>query len=242
MKKAFLFCVLVLMTMNAFAQPSNDYTKLLDQFFDRYFEFNPSAGTATGFHQYDTKLEDYSQAGIDKQVAFGHEFLKKFDRLDASKMSMEDRDDLELVKSSIHSGLFELETIRQWQQEEKDTKFLRLRLGQLQDALLRNARFIVGLKMHTGQMTFEQAADFFVKEGYQTPAVAERETKRGTSDPTYLMYTLGKLQIMQLREDYKKKLGPKFSLQEFHDEFMKKGFPPVKIIRREMLGNDSPTL
>jgi uncharacterized protein (DUF885 family) len=56
------------------------------------------------------------------------------------------------------------------------------------------------------------------------------------------MYTLGKLQIMQLREDYKKKVGANFSLQEFHDEFLKKGFPPVKIIRREMLGNDSPTL
>jgi uncharacterized protein (DUF885 family) len=126
--------------------------------------------------------------------------------------------------------------------EEKDTKFLMLRLGQLQDALLRNARFIVGIKMHTGQMTFDQAVDFFNHDGYQTRAVAERETKRGTSDPTYLMYTLGKLQIMQLREDYKKKLGPNFSLQQFHDEFMKKGFPPIKIIRREMLGNDSPTL
>jgi uncharacterized protein (DUF885 family) len=126
--------------------------------------------------------------------------------------------------------------------EEKDTKFLMLRLGQLQDALLRNARFIVGIKMHTGQMTFDQGVDFFNHDGYQTRAVAERETKRGTSDPTYLMYTLGKLQIMQLREDYKKKLGPNFSLQEFHDEFMKKGFPPIKIIRREMLGNDSPTL
>jgi uncharacterized protein (DUF885 family) len=126
--------------------------------------------------------------------------------------------------------------------EEKDTKFLKLRLGQLQDALLRNARYIVGIKMHTGQMTYEQGVQFFIHDGFQTPAVSERETRRGTSDPTYLMYTLGKLQIMQLREDYKKKLGAKFSLQEFHDEFMKKGFPPVKIIRREMLGNESPTL
>jgi hypothetical protein len=578
MKKAVLFCLVVLMTMNASAQPSGEYTKLLDQFFDRYFESNPSQGTATGFHQYDTKLEDYSKAGIDREIAFNHEFLKKFNGLNASKMPLEDRDDLELVKSSIHSQLLELETIRQWQRnpdryssgvtgsifvimsrnfasqperlksviarekqmpavfaaaranlkdcpkiyteiaieqipgivdffqsdvpqafkdvkdekllaefkesnerviselksygdylqktvlpasngdyrigaenyrkkllydemvdvpidrllqigtanmqrnqaefkrvaalidpkatpqqilelaesdhptadelipafrnvlaglksfietdhivtipspvppiveetpafmraltsasmdtpgpyehvakeaffnvtlpeknwppkkteewlqgfnrgvitstaiheaypghytqflwlhdvhsrvrkllgcgtnaegwahyteqmmldegygrdkslpEEKDTKFLKLRLGQLQDALLRNARFIVGIKMHTGQMTFEQGVDFFTKEGYQTPAVAERETKRGTSDPTFLMYTLGKLQIMQLREDYKKKVGANFSLQEFHDEFLKKGFPPVKIIRREMLGNDSPTL
>jgi uncharacterized protein (DUF885 family) len=81
-----------------------------------------------------------------------------------------------------------------------------------------------------------------VKEGYQSRANGQRETKRGTSDPTYLMYTLGKLQIMKLREDYKKLKGDKFSLKEFHDTFLKQGFPPVKVIRRQMLGNDSPTL
>lgn len=118
----------------------------------------------------------------------------------------------------------------------------KLRLGQLQDALLRNARYIVGIKMHTGQMTYEQAIDYFVKEGYQSRANGEREVKRGTADPTYLYYTLGKLQIFKLREDYKKMRGDKFTLQEFHDEFMKQGFPPIKIIRRAMLGNDSPVL
>jgi hypothetical protein len=578
MKKLVLLLLVSLMAMNLSAQSSSDYTKLLDQFFDGYFAFNPTAGTQVGFHQYDNKLEDYSQAGIDQQIKFFHEYADKFAKLDASKMSLEDRDDLELVKSAINSQLLELETIRQWQRnpdgyssgitssvfvimsrnyapqpdrlkaviarerqmpavfaaaranlkdvpkiytevaseqipgivgffqsdvpaafkdvkdpkllaefkesndrviadlkaygdylqktvlpasngdfkigaenfrkkllydemvdvpldrlleigtanlqrnqaefkrvaalidpsktpeqileqaesdhptgdqlipafrntlaglvsfihadhiitipspvlpiveetppfaralssasmdtpgpyehvakeaffnvtlpekdwpaqkteewlqgfnrgvitstaiheaypghytqflwlhdvhsrvrkllgcgtnaegwahyteqmmldegygrdkrlpEEKDTKFLKLRLGQLQDALLRNARYIVGIKMHTGQMTYEQGVQFFIHDGFQTPAVSERETRRGTSDPTYLMYTLGKLQIMQLREDYKKKLGAKFSLQEFHDEFMKKGFPPVKIIRREMLGNESPTL
>lgn len=125
---------------------------------------------------------------------------------------------------------------------KNDPKYLRLRLGQLQDALLRNARFIVGLEMHTGRMTFEQGVDFFVKEGYQSRAVGLTETKRGTSDPTYLVYTLGKLQILKLREDYKKMRGEKFSLQEFHDNFLKQGFPPVKIIRKAMLGNDSPVL
>ena len=578
MKKLVLLLLVSLMAMNLSAQSSSDYTKLLDQFFDGYFAFNPTAGTQVGFHQYDNKLEDYSQSGIDQQTKFFHEYGDKFAKLDASKMSLEDRDDLELVKSAINSQLLELETIRQWQRnpdryssgitssvfvimsrnyapqpdrlkaviarerqmpavfaaaranlkdvpkiytevaseqipgivgffqsdvpaafkdvkdpkllaefkesndrviadlkaygdylqktvlpasngdfkigaenfrkkllydemvdvpldrlleigtanlqrnqaefkrvaalidpsktpeqileqaesdhptgdqlipafrntlaglvsfihadqiitipspvlpiveetppfaralssasmdtpgpyehvakeaffnvtlpekdwpaqkteewlqgfnrgvitstaiheaypghytqflwlhdvhsrvrkllgcgtnaegwahyteqmmldegygrdkslpEEKDTKFLKLRLGQLQDALLRNARYIVGIKMHTGQMTYEQGVQFFIHDGFQTPAVSERETRRGTSDPTYLMYTLGKLQIMQLREDYKKKLGAKFSLQEFHDEFMKKGFPPVKIIRREMLGNESPTL
>jgi uncharacterized protein (DUF885 family) len=119
---------------------------------------------------------------------------------------------------------------------------LKLRLGQLQDALLRNARFIVGIEMHTRKMTFEQGVDFFVKEGYQTHENAERETKRGTSDPTYLVYTLGKLEIMKLREDYKSMKGAKFSLREFHDEFLKQGYPPVPIARRALLGNDSPSL
>ena len=123
-----------------------------------------------------------------------------------------------------------------------DEKSLKLRLGQLQDALLRNARYIVGIEMHTGKMTFDQAVDFFVKEGYQSHAVAETETKRGTSDPTYLVYTLGKLEIMKLREDYKRKMGATFNLEEFHNDFLKQGYPPVKIIRKAMLGDDSPVL
>ena len=123
-----------------------------------------------------------------------------------------------------------------------DQKSLKLRLGQLQDALLRDARYIVGIEMHTGKMSFEQAVDFFVKEGYQSHAVAETETKRGTSDPTYLVYTLGKLEILKLRDDYKQKMGAKFNLQEFHNQFLQQGFPPVKIIRKAMLGDDSPVL
>ncbi|HKC61745.1 MAG TPA: DUF885 domain-containing protein [Myxococcales bacterium] len=126
--------------------------------------------------------------------------------------------------------------------EDKDAAFLKLRLGQLQDALLRNARYVVGIRMHTGEMTFDQGVEFFEKEGYQTHANAMRETKRGTRDPTYLVYTLGKLQILKLREDYRKKAGAAFRLQDFHDAFLRQGFPPVKIIRRAMLGDDSETL
>ena len=118
----------------------------------------------------------------------------------------------------------------------------KLRLGQLQDALLRNARFIAGIQLHTGNMTVAQAVEFFVKEGYQVRPVAEKEAKRGTSDPTYLVYTLGKLQILKLREDYKKKKGAQFSLQEFHDSFIRQGTPPIKIVRRPLLGDDSPVL
>jgi uncharacterized protein (DUF885 family) len=119
---------------------------------------------------------------------------------------------------------------------------LKLRLGQLQDALLRNARYIVGIQMHTGKMSFEQGVEFFMKEGYQTHANSERETKRGTSDPTYLVYTLGKLEILKLREDYRKLRGASFSLAEFHDKFLAQGFPPIKVIRRAILGDDSPVL
>jgi uncharacterized protein (DUF885 family) len=124
--------------------------------------------------------------------------------------------------------------------DERESKFLRL--GQLQDALLRNARFIVGIEMHTGKMTFDEAVAFFQKEGYQSKETAMVETKRGTSDPTYLYYTLGKLEIMKLREDMKKKQGAAFSLEEFHNNFLRQGFPPVKIVREAMLGDNSPTL
>ena len=118
----------------------------------------------------------------------------------------------------------------------------KLRLGQLLDALLRDARFIVGIEMHTGKMTLEQGQTFFINEGLQVPPVAEVEAKRGTSDPTYLYYTLGKLQILKLREDYQKLRGAEFNLQEFHDRFMQQGSVPMKIIRKSMLGNDTPIL
>jgi len=123
-----------------------------------------------------------------------------------------------------------------------------IRLGQLMDALLRDARFVNSIKLHTGQgepegkWTLQQAEDFFVKQGYQTQEIAEVETKRGTGDPTYLYYTLGKLEIMKLREDVKAKQGAAFSLQQFHDDFMRQGFAPIKVIRKAMLGNDSPVL
>ncbi|MGD0546741.1 MAG: DUF885 domain-containing protein [Terracidiphilus sp.] len=124
--------------------------------------------------------------------------------------------------------------------DEREAKFLRL--GQLQDALLRNARFIVGIQMHSGKMSFDEAIEFFQKEGYHSKETATVETKRGAGDPTYLYYTLGKLEIMKLREDMKKKQGAAFSLEEFHNQFLKQGFPPIKIVREAMLGDDSPAL
>ncbi len=127
--------------------------------------------------------------------------------------------------------------------DEREEKLIRL--GQLQDALLRDARFVVAIRMHTGvggAMSIEQAEDFFVKEGYQARPIAEVETKRGTSDALYLYYTLGKLEIMKLREDVKKRQGATFSLEKFHDDLMRQGMAPIKVIRKTMLQDDSPVL
>ncbi len=127
--------------------------------------------------------------------------------------------------------------------DEHESKLIRL--GQIQDALLRDARFIVAIRMHTGvggELTIPQAEDFFVKEGYQSRPIAEVETKRGTSDALYLYYTLGKLEIMKLRADLEKRQGASFSLQRFHDDFMRQGFAPIKVIRKTMLHDDSPVL
>ena len=127
--------------------------------------------------------------------------------------------------------------------DEREEKLIRL--GQLQDALLRDARFVVAIRLHTGvggAMSIPEAEDFFVKEGYQARPIAEVETKRGTSDALYLYYTLGKLEIMKLREDVKKKEGAAFKLQQFHDALMQQGFAPIKVIRKTMLHDDSPVL
>jgi uncharacterized protein (DUF885 family) len=117
-----------------------------------------------------------------------------------------------------------------------------LRLGQLQWAITRDARYIVGIQLHTGQMSVEQGIDFFVNEGYQSRQTGEVETKRGTSDPTYLYYTLGKLEILKLRADLQRREGDHFNLRAFHDAFMQQGFPPIRLVRRALMHDDSPTL
>ena len=113
----------------------------------------------------------------------------------------------------------------------------RYRLAQIQDALLRNARFIAGIRMHTKGMTVAQAEEFFIKEGYQPRPVARSESKRGTSDPTFGYYTMGKLMILKLRDDYKAKQGAQFSLQSFHDTFIRLGPLPLALVRKAMLGD-----
>ncbi len=111
----------------------------------------------------------------------------------------------------------------------------KLRLVQIHDALLRNCRYIVGIKMHTRGMTVDEGIKFFMDEGFQEKSNAERETKRGTADPTYLVYTYGKLQILALRKEVEAKDGKNYSIRAFHDDFLKEGYPPVSLVRAKML-------
>jgi uncharacterized protein (DUF885 family) len=97
-------------------------------------------------------------------------------------------------------------------------------------------RFIVGIKMHTEGMGIEQAQEMFSRDAYQPAPVAESEAKRGTSDATYGYYTMGKLMILKLREDYKAKMADSYSLKKFHDEFIRLGPLPLPLIRKAMLG------
>ncbi|HYI96198.1 MAG TPA: DUF885 family protein, partial [Bryobacteraceae bacterium] len=118
-----------------------------------------------------------------------------------------------------------------------------IRLAQLSEALLRDCRFVSGIKLHTQNQTVEQAARLFVEKGFQEPANAHEEARRGAYDPTYLYYTAGKLQIYKLREDYKRAHGGDYSLEKFHTEFIKHGSIPLKLMRQILLkGDQSPTL
>lgn len=111
------------------------------------------------------------------------------------------------------------------------------RLGQLSDALLRNCRVVVSLGIHAEGMTLEQAAKRFVDDCKQDKATARQQAARGAFDPGYFAYTLGKIQILALREEAKKRLGARFSLQRFHDALLAHGSPPVPLIRERVLAD-----
>jgi uncharacterized protein (DUF885 family) len=116
------------------------------------------------------------------------------------------------------------------------------RMAQLQDALLRDVRFIAGIKMHTRGMTLEEATKLFETAGHQPHPIAVAEAKRGTADAFYGYYTLGKLMILKLRDDYRKKMGADYTLQGFHDAFIKLGPLPLPLIRKAMLGEEGSLL
>ncbi len=119
--------------------------------------------------------------------------------------------------------------------DEEIKRAAKYRLAQSDEALLRLCRLVASIKMHTQGMTVDEATKFFVDNCYYEEKTARQEAMRGTFDPGYLNYTLGKLQILKLREDYKAQEGDKFSLKKFHDELLDHGMPPIRLLREIML-------
>ena len=123
---------------------------------------------------------------------------------------------------------------------EEDTKrAAKYRMAQADEALLRLCRLCVSIKMHTQNMSIDEATKFFRENCYYEEKPARSEAMRGTFDPGYLNYTLGKLQILKLRDDYKAQQGDEFSLQKFHNELLNHGMPPVRLLREIMLKDQS---
>lgn len=119
--------------------------------------------------------------------------------------------------------------------EEETKRAAEYRMAQSDEALLRLCRLCVSIKMHTQGMSVDDATKFFQDNCYYEEKTARSEAMRGTFDPGYLNYTLGKLQILKLREDYKAQEGEKYSLKKFHDEMLKHGMPPIRLLREIML-------
>lgn len=113
---------------------------------------------------------------------------------------------------------------------------LRFRLAQLQEALVRNCRFVCALRMHARDMSVAEATQFFVDNAFYEPTPAAKEAERGTFDPGYFSYTLGKLQILRLRDDVRAAQGDAFVLKDFHDSMLSRGAPPVELMRKVLLG------
>ena len=103
-------------------------------------------------------------------------------------------------------------------------------LGQLTDALLRNCRFVASIGIHTEGMSLQQAASRFESDCFQDKATAREQAVRGTFDPGYFAYTLGKLQILELRAELQRELGDRFDLRKFHDSLLSYGAPPIALI------------
>ena len=117
-----------------------------------------------------------------------------------------------------------------------------IKLGQLAEALIRLVRFIVGIRLHAEDLSVEQGVRLFKEEAFMEEASARREAERGTFDPTYLVYTVGKLMLMKLRQDYRQQQGKAFSLKTFHDTLLGNGTAPFWLHRELMLGENSGDL
>src|SRR5215510_14268523 len=117
-----------------------------------------------------------------------------------------------------------------------------IQLGQLAEALIRLARFVVCIRLHAEDMSVEQGVRFFREEAFLEEASARREAERGTFDPTYLVYSLGKLMLLKLRQDLKQQQGKSFSLRTFHDALLGQGTAPIWLHRQLMLGDEAADL
>ena len=119
--------------------------------------------------------------------------------------------------------------------EDDVKRAAKYRMAQADEALLRLCRLCVSIKMHTQKMSLDEATKFCQENCYYEEKPARQEAMRGTFDPGYLNYTLGKLQILKLRDDYKAQQGDDFSLQKFHNELLNHGMPPIRLLREIML-------
>ena len=111
-----------------------------------------------------------------------------------------------------------------------------VKLGQLAESLIRLCRVIVGLRLHAEDLSVEQGVRFFRDEAYLEDAAARREAERGTFDPSYVLYSLGKLMVLKLREDCRAAQGDRFTLRRFHDTLLGNGTVPLWLHRNLMLG------
>jgi uncharacterized protein (DUF885 family) len=119
--------------------------------------------------------------------------------------------------------------------EDDVKRAAKYRMAQADEALLRLSRLCVSIKMHTQKVSIDAATKFFQDNCYYEEKPARQEAMRGTFDPGYLNYTLGKLQILKLRDDYKAQEADDFSLQKFHNELLNHGMPPIRLLREIML-------
>jgi uncharacterized protein (DUF885 family) len=123
--------------------------------------------------------------------------------------------------------------------EDEVKRAAKYRMAQADEALLRLCRLCVSIKVHTQNMSIDEATKFFQDNCYYEAKPARQEAMRATFDPGYLNYTLGKLQILKLRDDYKAQQGDEFSLQKFHNELLSHGMPPIRLLREIMLKDQS---
>jgi hypothetical protein len=114
------------------------------------------------------------------------------------------------------------------------------RIGQISNALLRNARFLSSIGLHTRGWSVEDAQKFFMEEAFQSEGTAIQQAARGTYDPAYLNYTMGKLMIRRLRDDWTATRGGRAAWRDFHDEFLSFGGPPIPLVRQQMMGEVKP--